>query len=155
MTVHSVKISVSNSQETSPSTEPSPGPPDWTSSMLKDRVNENVFNDLNEVLPGQASSPSKRNTSIDGTGTDYIGMIYRVDSIHSKTDVLDKFEQNVVTDGKWYRIEYHTCTHDGDTRTVEKTRTLADGTTETYTEEVKSCGNWGKEREKGIVPDGV
>jgi len=42
----------------------------------------------------------------------------------------------------WWIIKWHHCVHDGDTRTVERSRELPDGSTETYEEEVKGCGNW-------------
>lgn len=135
MSVHAVKISVSSSQESNPSTQPDPGPPDWLPNLLKDRVDRNVFNDLTEELPEQASSPSKRNTSTDGTGAEFIGMRYRVSKVDSKKTVLNRFENKVVTDAEWYRIEHHECDHDEENPT--------------------GCGSWTVEREKGNVPEGV
>lgn len=134
MTVHSVKISVSSNQESDPGTEPSPGPPDWTSSMLKNRVDQNVFNDLTERVSEDAREPSQKNTK---SGTNFIEMTYRVDKSHSKTEILDKFENNVVIDGKWYRIEYHECDHDESD------------------ENRSGCSSGKIEREKGTVPEDV
>lgn len=55
----------------------------------------------------------------------------------------------------WYVVKWHHCVHDGDTRTVERTRELSDGSTETYTEEVTGCGSWEVIEQKGDVPDEV
>lgn len=135
MTDHAVKISVSASQESDPSAEPSPGPPDWAASLLKDRVNKNVLNNFTEKQKGKKLEPTQKNTQLDGNGTNYISMIYRVDNDLTKQEVLDKFENKVIADSVWFRIEYHECTEN-------------DGGSE-------GCPAWTVEREKGNVPEGV
>lgn len=139
MTVHAVKVKVSKSQESNPSTQPEPGPPDWVADLLKDRVDQNVLGDLTEKVSGDRVEPELKNTaSIGDGGTDYIEMVYRFDKTHSKTTVLNRFENKVVKDAEWFKIEMHTdCSHDE----PDETRT--------------ECGDWVEERSKGTVPEGV
>lgn len=136
MSFDRVKILSSENQKDSPENEPSPGPPDWVPSLLKDRVDQNVFNELTQVRSEKACEPMSKNNSKPGNKVSYIGMEYAIDSSHSKSEILDKFENNVVTDAEWYRILFQEdCKHDQ--------------------ENPGDCSNWSIEREGGTVPEGL
>jgi len=131
---HAVRIKTSTNQKSSPSTVPEPSPPSWDAQLVEDRIKQNAFKNLSEVLPDQASKARKTNTEPDGSGTDYIQAVKRADEADTKTDVLDEVENGVTPDAEWYKIEYHDCTHD-----------KGGG----------PCGDWKTERENGTVPSDI
>lgn len=56
---------------------------------------------------------SRRNTKLDGSGTDYLAIAVRFtwDSA-DKDNTLQKFEDKFVNKIDWYRVAYHQCDHD-------------------------------------------
>jgi hypothetical protein len=136
MTVYAVWIKCSTQQAGSPDSVPAPEPPDLIE-VIPDRIQQNVFDTIDEVLKKQAKNASVMNTEIDGSGIDYISAVHRAEQSVDKKDFLDKVEKGAVADADWYRIEMHVCDHDESSG--ERT----------------GCGDWQTEREHGTVPDGV
>lgn len=155
MTAHCIRIKTSKNQESKRGSVRKPDPPELPD-VVHDRVKQHIKNNFNPVLEGQDSPPGLAKagdmTSFD---VDHARCCYRFDGSDDKESLLDSIEKRLRPDAKWYKIESHECTHDGLTRTVEKTRELPDGTTETYTEEVSGCSSWKTERTKGNIPEGV
>lgn len=51
--------------------------------------------------------------------------------------MLDEFENGVVVDAEWYRLDYHDCEHDA-------------------SQPIPACPAWSEgERQNGTIPDGV
>lgn len=137
MSVHAVEIVCSKNQESSPSTVPTPEPPELYS-VVDDRVSQNVFDTFTEVLTGQKDKAGLvKATSITSFDVDHTRGRYRVDSAEDKKALLDAIESNTVTDAKWYEIRYHSCDHDESA------------------ENRTGCGDWKTERTKGTIPNGV
>lgn len=109
---HAIEIVTSTTQQSNPSTVPSPGPPDWVDTLLEDRLQQNVMGNHTESLPDQASEMREVNP-VDG-GTAHIRGNRRFDDADDKTTILDDIENNVVIDAEWYVIRYHDCPHDRD-----------------------------------------
>lgn len=130
MSVHSFEIVASDSQESSPSTVPTPEPPEWAGA-LKNRM-DNVCSNHTERLPEQASAMSE---VVPENGTVHVRGNCRFDTVDDKTSILDSIESDVVIDAKWYEVRYHECDHDE-----------SNG---------NGCGDWVTERTKGTVPDDV
>lgn len=160
MTVHAVQIKSSTEKDSNVTNNFSinHGRPE----RLPARMDLDVLKNFHERLPSQKSDLSTVPKDGVTNWPEHVRGRYRFREEDDKETLLDNIESKVVKDAKWYKIESHVCTHDGTTRTVEKTRTLPDGTTETYTEEVKGCGpereesgGWKTERSKGNVPEGI
>lgn len=109
---HAIEIITSTNQQTDPTTEPSPGPPDWVDTLLEDRLQQNVMGNHTEKLPDQASSMTEVNP-VDG-GTSHIRGNRRFDDADTKSTILDDIENGVVIDAEWAIIRYHDCPHDRD-----------------------------------------
>lgn len=131
--IHAIELVTSTTQQDNPSTEPSPGPPDWSASLLQDRINQNVLGTHTEVLAEQASGMSENDPS-DG-GTTHLRGQFRVDSASGKTALLDDVESGVAIDADWYEVRYHECAHDE--------------------AQPSECPDWTAERDGGTVPNDV
>lgn len=134
MSNHAIRFKCSTSQKSNPSNVPAPEPPELPN-VVPDRVQQNVAEKFEEVLPEQASEASLMNAEIDGSGTDYIQGIRRFSSLEDKLDIVNELESGVVADTEWYVIESHVCNHDENSRS--------------------GCGGWTVEVEKGDVPNDV
>lgn len=151
MTCHSFRIKTSINQKDNPDHVPKPEH-GALEDKLPDRVKEHIKYNFNPVCEDQDSPMCKcgGESTIDDR-PEHVSGVYRFSGSDAKKNILDSIESKVICDCKWYKIESHECTHDGSTRIVEKTDT--DGNT--YTEEVKGCGDWKTERINGNVPEGI
>ena len=134
MTVHAVQVVTAPSQATDPPTVPSPSPPDFSLSLLRERMDQNILGSFVEALPGQAAAV----VEVGGpeTTTHFRG-IRRFEASEDKTAVLDAVESHVVADAEWYRVDYHECDHD-----VSASKRAG-------------CPAWTDERTEGTVPGDV
>ena len=132
--LHAIRIKTDIKQMDNPPARPTPEPPSIPG-VLPDRVGE-VMNDLQERLPEQAEPIHEIAEHEDVNGNiipAHTRGLYRFAETDNKAEIIDKLEKKLL-DIEWYRIEYHSCGHDGNN---------------------SPCGNWQSEIEQGNIPDNV
>lgn len=79
---------------------------------LETAINDWIASNAEWTEDTQSHQLSEQNTQLNGTGTTYHMVSVRFLLENSKSNLLQKFQDKLKTKVNWYRVGYHSCTHD-------------------------------------------
>lgn len=80
---------------------------------LETRINDWVSSNAEWADDDIAQILTERNSGLDGSGTAYHAIDVRFLETDTKSNLLQKFEDKLTNKVDWYRVGFHSCTHDG------------------------------------------
>lgn len=83
-----------------------------STSDLETRINDWIDSNSEWVEDSVEHTLKERNTAIDGSGESFYTVTVRFLEDQTKDNLLQKFTDKIKDKVDWYRVGYHSCSHD-------------------------------------------